>query len=105
MNAQQQTASQPLPQGLSFALSEEQQMMVEAVRRFCESEIRPLMKAHGEQLLPTEQMRGILKQLTEFGFVTGPIAVEHGGLGLSWKTFGLILEELARTSISITITA
>src|SRR5271169_735035 len=104
MNAQQHTAPQPA-HGLSFALSDEQQMMVEAVRRFCESEIRPLMKARGEQLLPVEQMRGILKQLTEFGFVTGPIAVEHGGLGLSWKTFGLILEELARTSISITITA
>jgi acyl-CoA dehydrogenase len=91
--------------GLAFALSEEQQMMVEAVRRFCESEIRPLMKIHGEQLLPKEQMRGILKQLTEFGLVGGPIAVEHGGLGLSWKTFGLILEELARTSLAITITA
>jgi acyl-CoA dehydrogenase len=91
--------------GLSFALSEEQQMMVEAVRRYCDSEIRPLMKIHGEQLLPTEQMRAILRQLTEFGFITGPIAIEHGGLGLSWKTFGLILEELSRTSIAITITA
>jgi acyl-CoA dehydrogenase len=92
-------------EGLSFALSDEQQMMVEAVRRFCDSEIRPLMKVHGEQLLPIEQMRGILKQLTEFGFITGPIAIEQGGLGLSWQTFGLILEELARTSVAITITA
>jgi alkylation response protein AidB-like acyl-CoA dehydrogenase len=104
MNAQQHSP-RTAPHGLSFALSEEQQMMVEAVRRFCESEIRPLMKAQGERLLTTDEMRGILQQLTEFGFVTGPIAVEHGGLGLSWKTFGLILEELARTSLAITITA
>jgi acyl-CoA dehydrogenase len=104
MNAQQHTP-QTAPHGLSFALSGEQQMMVEAVRRFCESEIRPLMRAHGERQLTTDEMRGILQQLTEFGFVTGPIAVEHGGLGLSWKTFGLILEELARTSLAITITA
>jgi alkylation response protein AidB-like acyl-CoA dehydrogenase len=91
--------------GLSFALAEDQQMMVDAVRRFCEKEIAPFVKAHGERLIPTEQMRGLLVQLTEYGFVNGPISAEYGGLGLSWKTFGLILEELARTSVAIAITA
>jgi acyl-CoA dehydrogenase len=91
--------------GLSFALAEDQQMMVDAVRRFCDKEIAPFVKANGERLIPTDQMRGLLVQLTEYGFVNGPISVAHGGLGLSWKTFGLILEELARTSVDITITA
>jgi acyl-CoA dehydrogenase len=91
--------------GLSFALAEDQQMIVDAVRRFCDKEIAPFVKAHGERLIPTDQMRGLLVQLTEYGFVSGPISVEHGGVGLSWKTFGLVLEELARTSMDITFTA
>jgi len=79
--------------------------MVDAVRRFCEKEIAPFVKAHGERLIPIDRMRGLLVQLTDFGFVNGPISVEHGGLGLSWKTFGLILEELAHTSMDVTVTA
>lgn len=91
--------------GLSFALSEEQQMMVDAVRRYCENEIRPLMKAKGEAAISTAEMRQILQGLSEFGFVNGVVSVEHGGLGLSWMTFSLILEELARVSMTITIAA
>jgi acyl-CoA dehydrogenase len=90
--------------GISFALAEDQQMLVDAVRRFCDKEIAPFVEARREGLIPTDQMRGLMVSLTEYGFVGGPIAVEHGGLGLSWKTFGLILEELARTSLDVTIT-
>ena len=81
-------------------------MMIDSVRRYCQTEIGAFVKAHGaETYIPTEKMREILKGLTEFGFVGGPVSPEHGGLGLSWKTFGLLLEELCAVSLSIGITA
>lgn len=90
--------------GISFAQSEEQRAAVEAVRRFAEGEIRPFAKAHGEEYIPKRQMQPLLKRLTEFGFVCGPIRPENGGLGLSWKTYGLIFEELACVSIDVAAT-
>ena len=95
-----------IPSGISFELSDDERMMIDSVRRYCQTEIAAFVKAHGaETYIPTEKMRELLKGLTEFGFVGGPIAQEHGGLGLSWKTFGLLLEELCAVSLSIGITA
>lgn len=94
------------PSGISFELSDDERMMIDSVRDYCQTEIAAFVKAHGaENYIPTEKMRELLKGLTEFGFVGGPIAQEHGGLGLSWKTFGLLLEELCAVSLSIGITA
>jgi hypothetical protein len=91
-----------IPSGISFEPSEDERMMIDSVRRYCQTEIAAFVKAHGaENYIPTEKMRELLKGLTEFGFVGGPIAQEHGGLGLSWKTFGLLLEELCAVSLSI----
>jgi len=94
-----------IPSGLSFSLSTDEQVMVDAVRRYCENVIHPRLKGCEEQYIPTETMREMLKGLTEFGFVSGPISPEHGGLGLSWKMFGLLLEELCAVSLSVGITA
>jgi alkylation response protein AidB-like acyl-CoA dehydrogenase len=95
-----------VPSGISFELSDDERMMIDSVRDYCQTEIAAFVKAHGaENYIPTEKMRELLKGLTEFGFVGGPIAQEHGGLGLSWKTFGLLLEELCAVSLSIGITA
>ncbi len=95
-----------IPSGISFELSDDERMMIDSVRDYCQTEIAAFVKAHGaENYIPTEKMRELLKGLTEFGFVGGPIAQEHGGLGLSWKTFGLLLEELCAVSLSIGITA
>lgn len=91
--------------GYAFVPSDDEQAMIDAVRRYCEQEIRPLADRYGETFIPTENMRAVLKGLTDFGFVNGPIATEQGGLGLSWKTFGLLLEELCAVSLSIGITA
>jgi alkylation response protein AidB-like acyl-CoA dehydrogenase len=93
----------------SFTLSRDQEAMVATCRRYCENKLRPLIEAHrkaqGDTLIPKERMKDILKELTHFGFVCGPIAVEHGGLGLSWKSFGLLLEELAAVSFDVMVTA
>lgn len=100
------TTLNTIPSGLSFAVSADEQAMIDAVRRYCQNEIRSFVKTHGDETyIPTEKMREILKALTEFGFVSGPVAEESGGMGLSWKTFGLLLEELCAVSLSIGITA
>ncbi len=94
-----------IPSGLSFEPSADERLMIDAVRRYCENQIKAISDQYGEQYIPTEAMRGILKKLTEFGFVSGPVAPENGGLGLSWKTFGLLLEELFAVNASIGVTA
>lgn len=98
-------SEETLESGLSFVPSQDEEAMVDAARRFCQNEIKAIGDKYGEQYIPTDEMRKILKQLIDFGFVSGPIAVTNGGLGLSWKTFGLLLEELFAVNASIGITA
>jgi alkylation response protein AidB-like acyl-CoA dehydrogenase len=94
-----------LASGLSFVASRDEDAMVDAARRYCQKNIKAVSERYGEDYIPTDEMREILRGLTDFGFVSGPIAAEHGGLGLSWKTFGLLLEELFAVNASIGITA
>lgn len=98
-------SEETLGSGLSFVTSEDEQAMVEAARRYCQNEIRAIGDRYGEDYIPTGEMRDILRALTDFGFINGPISTAHGGLGLSWKTFGLLLEELCAVNASIGITA
>ena len=65
-----------IPSGISFEPSDDERMMIDSVRRYCENEIKAIDAKYGESFIPTEEMRGILKKLTELGFVSGPISVE-----------------------------
>jgi len=98
-------SEETLGSGLSFVPSEDEQAMVDAARRYCQNEIKAIGDRYGEDYIPTGEMRDILKALTDFGFINGPISTANGGLGLSWKTFGLLLEELFAVNASIGITA
>jgi alkylation response protein AidB-like acyl-CoA dehydrogenase len=87
--------------GLSLTLSSDELEMIEAVRRYCTGELLPFVRSHGPNYIPPETMRKIFKRLSEFGFVNGPLNAESGGLGISLKMFGLILEEVCRVSASV----
>lgn len=92
------------PKGISFAANEEQRAAVDAVRRFAGREVRPFMKAHGDAFIPRSDMQPMLRRLTELGFVCGPVSPENGGLGLDWKTYALMYEELACVSVDVAAT-
>ena len=73
-------SEETLGSGLSFVPSEDEQAMVDAARRYCQNEIKAIGDRYGEDYIPTGEMRDILKALTDFGFINGPISVAHGGL-------------------------
>lgn len=94
-----------LSSGYSFVASADERALCDALRRYCEREIVPYLRVHGEQYIPRERMREFLRGLSTFGLVGGSLAERHGGAGLSWKTVALLLEELCVTSVAIGVTA
>jgi len=77
---------------MDFALTDEQRMLQDNARRFLAKEVAPLVAecesrgALPERLYPT---------LVEPGFVGGPVAAEHGGHGLDFTSYAVLVEELA----------
>jgi alkylation response protein AidB-like acyl-CoA dehydrogenase len=88
---------------MDFRITEEQQMAVDAVRRFLDDVIRPVVTEYDDTFIPRERMQEILKQLLEFGLGNGMATEANGGMGLDPVTLGLLFEELARVSPDVAI--
>ncbi len=59
--------------------SEEQQLAVDGLRRFLESKIEPLFaKDYRDKFVPREKMAEIMRQLAEFGLVSGMVSQGPG---------------------------
>src|SRR3954449_4665919 len=79
--------------GLDFALTEEQEMLVEQVRRFAEERIRPGVEERDrEHRFPEE----ILGEMGELGFLGMTIEEKYGGAAVDTLTYLLAVEEIAR---------
>ena len=52
---------------MAYAMTEEQQMAVDGLRRFLDEVIEPEFIEHGEGFIPREKMQKWLMALTEFG--------------------------------------
>jgi butyryl-CoA dehydrogenase len=80
------------------SMSEEQETIRAAVRRFAEAEIAPVSEAlWEEQLFPYE----IWRKVCELGFTGLPYPEAHGGGGGDWLSFAIVLEELARIDCAV----
>ena len=80
------------------SMSEEQETIRAAVRRFAEAEIAPVSEAlWEEQLFPYE----IWREVCELGFTGLPYPEAYGGGGGSWLSFAIVLEELARVDCAV----
>ena len=79
---------------MEFELNEEQQILREELRKFLESEIRPLDDRWGDEEMDAERARGLCKKLIPWGYMGG----SGSELGVARDaTVGCILnEELAR---------
>ena len=83
---------------MDFALSEEQELIRETARAFCDREIVP----HAREWDRTERMdRGIVAKLAEVGFLGCALPEEHGGMGLDTVSYCLVMEELGRADSSV----
>ncbi len=89
--------------GLSFGLSEEQEMIVSTVRDFVEREIYPheaAVERTGE--VPREIAEAIKRKTLELGFYACNFPEEVGGAGLSHLDFALVERELGRGAMALT---
>jgi acyl-CoA dehydrogenase len=88
---------------MDFALSDEQQMIVETVRSFVEREIYP-HEAEVERagVVPPELAREIKRKTIETGFYACNFPAEVGGAGLGHLDFALVERELGRGSMALT---
>ncbi|UCF22882.1 MAG: acyl-CoA/acyl-ACP dehydrogenase [Ralstonia sp.] len=81
--------------------TEEQQMAIDGLRRYLDTEVEPALKKHGEKFIPREMMAGFMRELVKYGLITAPISEENGGMGLDWLTHLMLFEELVYTSLDV----
>lgn len=83
-----------------FERTEEQQALAEAAREFCEGVLGPIAREDDE----AERFRPeIIRQMGEMGLCGIPTPEAHGGLGLGYTEYCLVLEEIARVSASYAV--
>jgi isovaleryl-CoA dehydrogenase len=85
---------------MDLSLSEEERELREAARRFVRKEVAPVAdRMDREDYFP----RDVFRRLGEQGFLGVTVPVEYGGLGLSYLSQALLLEELARVSPALAL--
>ncbi len=83
---------------MDFSLTDEQQLIRETARAFCEREIVPRAREWDR----SERMdTGIVAKLADVGFLGCALPEEHGGMGLDTISYCLVMEELGRADSSV----
>ena len=88
---------------MSFAMTEEQRMAVDGLRRYLDDVIEPEFLAHGDGFIPREKMQKWTQSLAEFGLINAPREAEWGGLEMDWVTHLRLFEEVAVTSMDVAV--
>jgi cyclohexanecarboxyl-CoA dehydrogenase len=83
---------------LSFAITAEQEALVDVARRFGERQLAPYYKQREQE---GAFDRATLRAMGELGLFGVELAAEYGGLGLDCTTAGLVLEALCRADYNI----
>jgi acyl-CoA dehydrogenase len=83
---------------------EEQQAAVDGLRRFLNDQVEPVFnKEYRDKFVPREKMGAIMRELTQFGLVSGVISEANGGMGIDWLTMIMLFEEVATTSADLSV--
>ena len=83
---------------MDFTLSDEQQLIRETAREFCDAEIAP-NAAEWDRAETID--RGIVAKLAELGFLAAALPEEHGGMGLDMVSYALVVEEIGRADSNV----
>ncbi len=87
--------------GIGFALSEDQELLRQQVRRFAEERIRPgVQERDRAHRFPEE----VVREMGELGLLGMLVPEEHGGAGADVLTYVLAVEELARVCPATAVT-
>ncbi|EZH64738.1 acyl-CoA dehydrogenase [Bacillaceae bacterium JMAK1] len=79
-------------------LNEEKQQILNVVKDFCKKEIAPVAM---ELEHADEYPHDIVEKMKELGFFGFTIPEEHGGIGLDYVTYSLVIEEITRYWMSV----
>lgn len=83
---------------MDFALSDEQVMYRDLVRDFARREVAPFVKDYDrEERYPTE----LVKKAASLGLLGGVVPREYGGAGLSYLTYAVGVEEMAKVCTTV----
>jgi alkylation response protein AidB-like acyl-CoA dehydrogenase len=83
---------------MDFELSDEQQLIRQTARDFCDAEIAP----YAAEWDRTETIdRGIVAKLAELGFLAAALPEEHGGMALEMVSYALVVEEIGRADSNV----
>ncbi|MCH7818494.1 MAG: acyl-CoA dehydrogenase [Candidatus Marinimicrobia bacterium] len=85
---------------MDFNLSEEEIAIRQTVRDFAEKEIAPSARERDEN---SEFPFEIIKKLGVLGFCGVCASPEYGGAGMSYLSYAIIIEELARVDASVAV--
>lgn len=81
------------PLGFEDALTEDERMLAETARRFCEDKLMPRVR---DDFRNETFDRSIMTDMGAMGFLGSTIPEAYGGAGLSYAGYGLIAREVER---------
>jgi len=83
---------------MDLRLTEEQQIIIETVRKFVQKEVMPVASKleHAD-----EYPQALVDRLRELGLFGATIPEEYGGMGLDMVTYSLVVEEICRGWMSL----
>ena len=80
---------------MDFAVTSEQQMMIDACRHLVDRHLQPILDASpGDRPLPKPAAQQILRHLATLGLTAARVPESAGGTGMSALTYGLLCEQL-----------
>jgi butyryl-CoA dehydrogenase len=82
---------------VDFQLSDEQRLIADSAREFCDREIAPRVRDNDRA---GRFDRELASKLGEVGYLGAPVAEEYGGRGLDYLGYGLIVEQVGRADSS-----
>jgi len=80
---------------LKNQLNEEENLILESARAFCDAELAPRI-LHANRMEDTSESRDLMKKMGEMGFLGPTIPEEYGGGGLGYVSYGMITGEVER---------
>jgi len=84
--------------------TEEQQAAVDGLKRFLDAKVDKIFsKEYRDKFVPREKMGELMRQLTDFGLISGVVSEANGGMGIDWLTMTMLFEEVATTSSDLSI--
>jgi butyryl-CoA dehydrogenase len=82
---------------LDFQLTDEQRLISESAREFCDKEIAPRVRDNDRA---GRFDRELASKLGEIGYLGAPVAEEYGGRSLDYLSYALVVEQVGRVDSS-----